>query len=75
MVGSVGSVSGTTGAAAIHTGRRFIGIEVDAGYFRIACDRIRREWETYRGGPMFAPKADDPELFSEMAGAKLKPPG
>lgn len=57
--------SGTTGVAAIRTGRRFIGIEKDAHYFQIACDRIRREWETYRGGPMFAPKADNPGLFSD----------
>jgi DNA modification methylase len=55
--------SGTTGVACIRTGRRFIGIELDPGYFRIACDRIRREWETYQGGPMFAPKPDM-ELFT-----------
>jgi site-specific DNA-methyltransferase (adenine-specific) len=55
--------SGTTGVCCANLGRRFIGIELDPGYFRIACDRIRREWETYQGGPMFAPKADDPELF------------
>jgi site-specific DNA-methyltransferase (adenine-specific) len=35
--------SGTTGIACIRTGRRFIGIELDKGYFDIACDRIRRE--------------------------------
>ena len=67
--------SGTTLVACIRTGRRGIGIELDPGYFRIACDRIRREWETYQGGPMFAPKADDPALFDETTGAKLKPPG
>jgi hypothetical protein len=33
------------------------------GYYRTACDRIRREWETYQGGPMFAPKQDEPALF------------
>ena len=32
--------SGTTGVACINTGRRFIGIEKDAGYFNIAADRI-----------------------------------
>lgn len=32
--------SGTTGAAAKLTGRKFIGIELDAGYFRVAQDRI-----------------------------------
>ena len=35
--------SGTTGIACIRTGRKFIGIEIDKGYFNIACDRIRRE--------------------------------
>lgn len=32
--------SGTTGVACMNTGRRFIGIEIDAGYFQIAQDRI-----------------------------------
>ena len=32
--------SGTTGVACVNTGRKFIGIEKDAGYFDIACDRI-----------------------------------
>ena len=32
--------SGSTGVAAINTGRRFIGIERDRGYFDIACKRM-----------------------------------
>lgn len=32
--------SGSTGVACMNTGRRFIGIEMDAGYFKIAQDRI-----------------------------------
>lgn len=32
--------SGTTGVAAIRAGKRFIGIEVNADYFKIACERI-----------------------------------
>ncbi len=32
--------SGTTGVACINTGRKFIGIEIDPGYFEIACKRI-----------------------------------
>ena len=32
--------SGTTGKAAVNTGRSFIGIELDAGYFEIARQRI-----------------------------------
>ena len=33
--------SGTTGVACVNTGRNFIGIERDEGYFKIAQDRIR----------------------------------
>lgn len=33
--------SGTTGVACVNTNRRFIGIERDEGYFKIAEDRIR----------------------------------
>ena len=32
--------SGTTGVACINTGRRFIGIEREANYFDIACERV-----------------------------------
>lgn len=32
--------SGTTGVAAVKLGRKFIGIEIDQGYFDIACKRI-----------------------------------
>ena len=32
--------SGTTGVACVKTGRRFIGIEIDPGYFEIAVKRI-----------------------------------
>lgn len=32
--------SGTTGVACVNTGRRFIGIEREEGYFQIASDRI-----------------------------------
>lgn len=33
--------SGTTGVACAKMGRSFIGIEIDEGYFDIACERIR----------------------------------
>jgi site-specific DNA-methyltransferase (adenine-specific) len=33
--------SGTTGVACVQTGRRFIGIEIDEGYFEIAKKRIK----------------------------------
>lgn len=35
--------SGTTGIACLRTGRKFIGIEIDKGYFTIAKERIQRE--------------------------------
>ncbi len=34
--------SGTTGVACLNTNRRFIGIELDEGYYDIACDRIEK---------------------------------
>ena len=36
--------SGSTGVACAMTGRSFIGIEMDKGYFDIACERIRRAY-------------------------------
>jgi len=35
--------SGSTGVAAIRTGRQFVGIELDETYFDVACDRLRKE--------------------------------
>ena len=37
--------SGTTGVAAANTGRKFIGIELDSGYFKIAQNRINSALE------------------------------
>ena len=34
--------SGSTGVACVNTGRNFIGIELDNGYFKIAQERIER---------------------------------
>jgi DNA modification methylase len=34
--------SGTTGVACVKTGRKFIGIELDQGYFDIAVKRIEK---------------------------------
>lgn len=35
--------SGTTGVACVRTGRRFMGVEIDRGYFEIAVKRIEAE--------------------------------
>ena len=40
--------SGTTGVACAHLGRRFIGIEIDAAYFEIACARIEQAQKQQR---------------------------
>ena len=37
--------SGTTGVACVKLGRKFIGIELDPGYFDIACRRIEKAYE------------------------------
>lgn len=36
--------SGSTGVACVKLGRKFIGIEIDEGYFDIACERIRKAY-------------------------------
>jgi site-specific DNA-methyltransferase (adenine-specific) len=36
--------SGTTGIACANTGRRFIGMEMNAHYFDIACDRVEKAY-------------------------------
>lgn len=50
--------SGTTGVACANTGRRFIGMERDAGYFEIASKRIAEA---------FAPSASTPEQTTLFA--------
>lgn len=37
--------SGSTGVACVNTGRRFIGMELDEGYFNVAKDRIKQAQE------------------------------
>lgn len=46
--------SGTTGVACAKMGRSFIGIEIDEGYFDIACRRIE---DAYRQADMFVEQA------------------
>ena len=47
--------SGTTGVACVRTGRRFIGVELDVGYFAIAVRRIE-EALRQRDGGLFGPQ-------------------
>lgn len=51
--------SGTTGVACVKAGRRFVGIEIDPGYFDIACDRIRA---AYRQPDMFVAPPATPKV-------------
>lgn len=55
--------SGTTGVACAKLGRKFIGIEIDEGYFEIACKRIK---DAYAQPDMFVaapePKAEQSVL-------------
>lgn len=44
--------SGTTGVAAVMMGKRFIGIEMDPGYFDVSCKRIA---DALKAPDMFAP--------------------
>jgi len=45
--------SGTTGVACVRTGRKFIGIELDPGYFAIAVKRIQTELDARNStGPL-----------------------
>jgi site-specific DNA-methyltransferase (adenine-specific) len=53
--------SGTTGVAALKSGRKFIGIEIDEKYFDIACRRIE---EAHRQPDMFIHRAPEPEQES-----------
>lgn len=54
--------SGTTGVAAVKSGRRFVGIEIERRYFDLACDRI-------------SAAAAQPDLFrSQSARSLVAPP-
>jgi DNA modification methylase len=50
--------SGTTGVACVKLGRSFIGIEIDEGYFDIACERIRK---AYAQPDMFIERPPEPK--------------
>lgn len=49
--------SGTTGVACVKLGRKFVGIEIDEGYFDIACGRIAK---AYAQPDMFVERAPEP---------------
>jgi site-specific DNA-methyltransferase (adenine-specific)/modification methylase len=51
--------SGTTGVACVKLGRKFIGIELDEGYFDIACRRIE---EAYKQPDLFI---DPPKIITQ----------
>ena len=61
--------SGTTGVACVKLGRKFIGIEIDPGYFDIACKRIR---EAYAQPDMFVEqsKTEPPRQLDLMDAAE-----
>jgi DNA modification methylase len=48
----------STGVACAKLGRKFIGIEIDEGYFDIACERIRK---AYAQPDMFIERAPEPK--------------
>jgi site-specific DNA-methyltransferase (adenine-specific) len=50
--------SGSTGVAAVRLGRPFIGIEIDPGYFDLACRRIEN---AMRQGDLFLARTTAPE--------------
>ena len=62
--------SGTTGVACANTGRRFVGMEMDPGYFEIAASRIAEAHETPRAAaPAAATPANDNSKVTDLFGA------
>lgn len=61
--------SGTTGVACVKLGRKFIGIEIDPGYFDIACKRIK---DAYAQPDMFVEqsKPEPPRQLDLMDAAE-----
>ena len=57
--------SGTTGVACVRTGRKFIGIELDAKYFEIAKRRISDELNRF---PLLE-KVESPQQMTLQGGA------
>ena len=57
--------SGTTGVACAKMGRKFIGVEIDEGYFDIACERIRK---AYAQPDMFIERPAPAKQLSMLGG-------
>ena len=51
--------SGSTGVACVNTNRRFIGIELDEGYFNTAKKRIEEAWEREKAAEAWNRRADN----------------
>ena len=56
------SGSGTTAAACVRTGRRFVGCELDETFFNLAVERIQRELDR----PMMTGMLDDAVMQADM---------
>jgi len=56
--------SGTTGVACARLGRKFIGVEISEPYFRISCERIKREYDQMKLFPSIdiSDHRDKPDL-------------
>lgn len=59
--------SGTTGIACVREGRRFIGVEIDEGYFDVACRRIADEVARPRLAFDAPPEPVQAPLFGDAA--------
>lgn len=57
--------SGSTGVACAQTGRPFVGVEIDPGYFAAACARIE---EAYRQPRLFEEPAPKPQQLDLIGG-------
>lgn len=53
--------AGTTGVACMHTGRKFIGCEIDPDAFALSCKRIE---QAHAQGQLFAPAPPKPEQMN-----------
>ena len=58
--------SGTTGVACVKLGRKFIGIEIDEGYFDIACKRVA---EAYRQPDFFVERPAPAQQLDMLEGS------